>query len=127
MFVYFVSVRLMEPQRQYCVVNFLSHVLAVGGHATMLSWLHLKGTRWGYKDLAPEKINSLLFDSLQMRIKPIPPCIHGIYVHVMQVLKSEIQSKTGCYANIQNEHQLTVKPILWRLLYTIWWSYQLIV
>lgn len=57
--------------------------------------------------MAPEKINTLLSDLLQMRIKPIQPCIRKIYVDVLQDLKAEIQS--GCYANIQNEYSAEIE------------------
>ncbi|KAH0733871.1 hypothetical protein KY285_009578 [Solanum tuberosum] len=46
-------------------------------------------------------MNVMLSDFLRMRIMPIQPCIHKIYVDVLLSLKSTIQS--GWYLNIRNE------------------------
>ncbi|OIT21214.1 putative late blight resistance protein -like r1a-4 [Nicotiana attenuata] len=97
-FVCFISERFIESQSQHA---FFTHVLVVAGHASMLFWLYLPGNGSGNQDSTPEEINALLSDFLQMRIKPIQPCIRKIYVDVHQALRLTIQS--GCYPNIQNE------------------------
>lgn len=92
-FVYFVSVRFIEPRSEHQVI-FFTHVLAVSGHTSMVIWLYLP-------DLAPEQINLMLSDLLRMWIKPIQPCIRKMYVEVLQSLKLTIQS--AWYPNIGNE------------------------
>ncbi|XP_075096177.1 late blight resistance protein R1-A-like [Nicotiana tabacum] len=76
-FVCFISEWFIESQSQHV---FFTHVLAVAGHASMLFWLYLPGVGGGNQDSAPEDINALLSDFLQMRIKPIQPCIRKIYL-----------------------------------------------
>ncbi|KAM3304227.1 hypothetical protein P3S67_015259 [Capsicum chacoense] len=68
----------------------------------MLVWLYLPWHgSWNQEYLAPREIDVLLSDFLRMIIRPIRPCICKIYVDVLQISKSTIQS--GCYPNIQIE------------------------
>lgn len=68
----------------------------------MLVWLYLPWHgSWNQEYLAPREIDVLLSDFLRMIIRPIRPCIRKIYVDVLQISKSTIQS--GCYPNIQIE------------------------
>ncbi|MCD7456833.1 hypothetical protein HAX54_033316 [Datura stramonium] len=92
-FVYFISDRCTNPQRQH---SFFIHVLVVAGHAAMISWLNLPN-HWKEKDLASAKMNASFAD-LQMRIHPIQPRIRKIYIDVLQALKS------GWHPNVQAEH-----------------------
>ncbi|XP_016484144.2 late blight resistance protein R1-A-like isoform X1 [Nicotiana tabacum] len=100
-FVCFVSERFIEPQSQH-LANFFTHVLAVAGHASMLVWLYFSSYGYEDRDVAVlGEINVFLF--LQMKFKPIQPSIRKIYIALLEVLKSRIQS--GWCPNIQNhEH-----------------------
>ncbi|MCD7471169.1 hypothetical protein HAX54_011482 [Datura stramonium] len=84
-FVCFVSNRCIEPQSQ---LDFFSHVLVLAGHAGIIPWLYLPCHANGDQDSALDEMNILLSELLQMRIKPIQPCIRKIYVEVLQALKS---------------------------------------
>ncbi|XP_070016753.1 late blight resistance protein R1-A-like [Nicotiana sylvestris] len=99
-FVYFVSIKCIEPQSRH---TFFSHVLIVAGHTAIVVWLYLasRGNR-NDQDLAPSEMNALLSDLMQMKIKPIQPGIRKIYIDVLQDLKSAIQSEM--HPNIQNKH-----------------------
>ncbi|KAM3267297.1 putative late blight resistance protein R1B-23 [Capsicum chacoense] len=97
-FLYFVSERFIDHQRQH-YVNFFTHVLAVAGHASMLAWLYFSGRGYEDQDVALSEMNVLLF--LQMKFNPVQPCVRKIYVDVLQSLKLSIQS--GWYPNVQRE------------------------
>ncbi|PHT33722.1 hypothetical protein CQW23_25522 [Capsicum baccatum] len=92
-FVYFVSDRCTDLQSQQ---TFFTHVLVVAGHAAMVSWLNLPNDR-SEEGLVSARMNAS-FSDLRMRIQPIQPCIHKIYIDVLQALKS------GCHQNIQAEY-----------------------
>ncbi|XP_004239469.2 putative late blight resistance protein homolog R1B-16 [Solanum lycopersicum] len=81
-FVYFISDRCTNPQSQY---TFFSHVLVVAGHVAMISWFSINADMNFFFD--PLKLDAL-FSDLQMRIQPIQPGIHEIYIDVLQALKS---------------------------------------
>ncbi|XP_033513326.1 late blight resistance protein R1-A-like [Nicotiana tomentosiformis] len=98
-FVCFLSDRCLEPQSQR---TFFTHILAVAGHAAMLSWLYLPGRSNENQDLASGEMNGLLSDLLRTKIKLIQPGTRKIYIEVLQALKSTIQSR-WC-ANIKIEH-----------------------
>uniref|UniRef100_A0A1U7WJ47 LOW QUALITY PROTEIN: late blight resistance protein R1-A-like n=1 Tax=Nicotiana sylvestris TaxID=4096 RepID=A0A1U7WJ47_NICSY len=87
-FVCFVSNKHIEPQSQHI---FFTHVFIVAVHAAMVAWLCLPSPGNNNKDVAPTEMNALLFDLLQMKIKPINPGIRKIYGDVLQALKSTIQ------------------------------------
>ncbi|PHT66874.1 hypothetical protein T459_31299, partial [Capsicum annuum] len=97
-FLYFVSERFIDHQRQH-YVNFFTHVLAVAGHASMLAWLYFSGCGYEDQDVALSEMNVLLF--LQMKFKPIQQCVRKIFVDVLQSLKLSIQS--GWYPNVQSQ------------------------
>ncbi|PHT32818.1 putative late blight resistance protein -like protein R1B-14 [Capsicum baccatum] len=97
-FLYFVSERFIDHQRQH-YVNFFTHVLAVAGHASMLAWLYFSGRGYEDQDVALSEMNVLLF--LQMKFNPVQPCVRKIYVDVLHSLTLSIQS--GWYPNVQSE------------------------
>ncbi|KAM3337540.1 putative late blight resistance protein R1B-23 [Capsicum galapagoense] len=97
-FLYFVSERFIDHQRQH-YVNFFAHVLAVVGHASMLAWLNFSGRGYEDQNVALSEMNVLHF--LQMKFNPVQPCVRKIYVDVLQSLKLSIQS--GWYPNVQRE------------------------
>ncbi|PHU01569.1 Late blight resistance protein R1-A [Capsicum chinense] len=105
-FVCFVSERFIVPDQSQHHVNFFAHALSVASHASMLVWLYLSGHGSEDQDVALGEINVLLF--LQMKFSPIQPSIREIYISVLRVLKSTIQSGGWC-PNIQHEHATDVE------------------
>ncbi|XP_055807720.1 putative late blight resistance protein homolog R1C-3 [Solanum dulcamara] len=95
-FAFYLSNRCTEPQKLH---TFFTHVLLVFGHAAMDGWLYLPAID-GNTDLTSNEMDVLHL--LQMRIRPIQPCVRDIYIDVLQALKSEEQS--GWDRDIQIEY-----------------------
>nr|XP_016473539.1 PREDICTED: late blight resistance protein R1-A-like [Nicotiana tabacum] len=99
LFICFVSNKCIEPQSQH---SFFTHALIEAVHTAMVAWLNLPIHGNETQDLSPSEVNVLFSDLLKMKIKPIQPGIHKIYIDVLLALKSTIQP-AGLHPNIQNK------------------------
>ncbi|KAM3359002.1 hypothetical protein P3S68_021935 [Capsicum galapagoense] len=101
-FVCFVSDRSIEPKSQHA---FFTHVLVVVGDAAMIAWLCAPSS--GSK-------NQVLFDYLQMKIKPIDPSIRKIYIDVLQAVRlpiNQIENAADSVAGFVETLQKNLKEL----------------